>query len=475
MRRGRDGQSWVRRLRLSPRLLSYGMGPAALVVILFLRHAGLVARASVWLWIAVFVSTPILTAATEVFYQRQPTRIRLHLRIASHAAAVTTVIYLSGWGPVLVCAFAFVALENVSHDGSRTWRVTALWSGIGIAFGQVAIWRGWLPSFLSVPKGEALGLMGSFVLLFIIRMAGMTVEQKEIAESSLATSEDRFRSLVQKSSDTTLVIDADWNVTDASPAVVDLLGVEPDAVLGRSLLDLVHGDDRPLLEVKLASRLEAGDGSDSIEFRVEHTSGRWRHVEATLTDLRDRPSVAGFVVNVRDITERKEVETQLAFQALHDPLTGLPNRTLILDRAEQMLERSRRDHRPTAALFIDLDRFKDINDTLGHEAGDKVLQTIAERFSATLRASDTVGRGGVGGCRTRARSRAPPRGTARAHSHRRFRASAAADHGQHRHRLRRQGFGQRLAPRRRHRSLPGQGPRTRLRRALRSSDAGPRR
>ena len=115
-------------------------------------------------------------------------------------------------------------------------------------------------------------------------------------------------------------------------------------------------------------------------------------VEAVVTDQRSRPSVAGYVANVRDITERKEFEALLAHRALHDPLTNLANRQLILDRAEQMLVRSRRACEPIAALFIDLDNFKDANDSLGHEAGDRLLQAVANRFSAMLRASDTVGR-----------------------------------------------------------------------------------
>jgi diguanylate cyclase (GGDEF)-like protein len=96
--------------------------------------------------------------------------------------------------------------------------------------------------------------------------------------------------------------------------------------------------------------------------------------------------------NLRDITDRKVAEAKLEHQALHDPLTGLPNRTLIIDRAEQMLARARRAQHEAAALFVDLDNFKDINDTLGHEAGDRILQAVAERFQGLLRGSDTVGR-----------------------------------------------------------------------------------
>ena len=136
----------------------------------------------------------------------------------------------------------------------------------------------------------------------------------------------------------------------------------------------------------------ADSGPTLVQFRMRRENGAWRDVEAVVVDQLHRPSVAGYVANVRDITERKEFEALLAHRALHDPLTGLANRQLILDRAEQMLARSRRSLEPVAAYFIDLDNFKDANDSLGHEAGDKLLQAVATRFIAMLRASDTVGR-----------------------------------------------------------------------------------
>ncbi len=383
---------WLRRVRLSPYLLGYLIGPGAFAAILLLQHFDLVVEEPVGLWLAVFVTIPSLSIALDLWCRQKPSSLRLHARVAWHAAAVTTVIYLSGWGPVLTGAFAFVALENISHDGSRTWRVTALWSLVGIGVGQLAIWLGWAPSFLSVANAEALGLMGAFVLLFVIRMAGATMEQKEQAESSMRTSEDRFRSLVQHSSDTTLVIGEGRLITYASPATATLLGRTPAEVVGRLATDFVHPNDREPAEIQLASRLQTDAVTEPVEFRMLHSDGTSRYAEAVLSDLRDRPSVAGFVANLRDTTERKEAEEQLAHQALHDSLTGLANRTLILDRAEQMLVRSRREHQPVAALFIDLDNFKEVNDTLGHEAGDEILQAVANRFAAILRAGDTVGR-----------------------------------------------------------------------------------
>jgi len=120
--------------------------------------------------------------------------------------------------------------------------------------------------------------------------------------------------------------------------------------------------------------------------------GAARDVEAVISNQLDRPSVGGYVTNVRDITERKKFEELLSHRALHDPLTGLANRQLILDRADQMLVRARRNGDPVAAYFVDLDNFKDANDSLGHEAGDRLLQAVASRLVGLLRTSDTVGR-----------------------------------------------------------------------------------
>ena len=113
--------------------------------------------------------------------------------------------------------------------------------------------------------------------------------------------------------------------------------------------------------------------------------GSRRDVEAVISNQLDRPSVAGYVTNVRDITERKKFEELLSHRALHDPLTGLANRQLILDRADQMLVRARRTGDPVAAFFVDLDNFKDTNDSLGHEAGDRLLQAVASRLVGLLR------------------------------------------------------------------------------------------
>ncbi len=377
---------------LNPTVLAYLMAPVALVAILLLMRAGVVVREPAWVWLLVFVGILSSARFIDCVYLRYPVEVMLQVRVAVAAAGVTTVIYLTGWGPVLLEAFALLALENVAFGGSRAWRITAVWSMLGIVIGQVAIWQGWAPSRITVYDANAMAIMGAFVLFFIIRMTGATMEQKEEAESSMRLSEDRFRSLIQNSTDATIVV-ADGGVCAfVSPAIAQLAGFEPSEMVGRHATDFVHPDDRDRLANRFGSRSTNSPETVLVQFRLHRKDAGWRDVEAVVTDQRDRPSVAGYVANVRDITERKEFEALLAHRALHDPLTGLANRQLILDRVEQMLVRARRACEPVAALFIDLDNFKDANDSLGHEAGDKLLQAVASRFSSMLRASDTVGR-----------------------------------------------------------------------------------
>ncbi|MBK5289121.1 MAG: EAL domain-containing protein [Acidimicrobiia bacterium] len=377
---------------MNPYLLGYVMGPAAFVIIVVLERYGWVADVPIALWVGIFLAVPITSYLADEVYRRRPTTRHLHLRIAVHSAAVVVVINVAGWGPVLTGAFVFVALENLAHDGSRTWRITLVWSMVGIGVGLWGIQQGVFPSFLSLGHAQALSAMGAFVLVFVIRMAGATVEKQEEAEESMRASEDRFRSLVQHSSDTILLMSGTGTITYASPSTVAMFGVAPEDIVGQDAVSLTHPDDKERVQAELSARLLDDAVTDPLEVRMHHADGSSRCVEVIVSDLRSQPSVAGFVANLRDITDRKQAEELLAHQALHDPLTSLANRTLIHDRTAQMLARSRRSHDPIAALFIDLDNFKEVNDTLGHETGDRLLRAVADRFRTTVRDSDTVGR-----------------------------------------------------------------------------------
>ncbi len=380
------------RRRLDPTKLAYLIGPAAFLVLLLLMQLRYAERQSLWVWLGVFIAIFAVNFVVDQIYDDRPSRLTLNLRVVSQVAAVTVVIYLTGWGPVLWGAYAFIALENVARGGSRVWRTTAAWSLAGMAVGQFSLAQGWFPSELSRTQTMALTVMGAFVLLFVIRMVGAIMEQKEEAQATLLLSEDRFRSLIQNSSDVTMILAETGDFRYLSPAIKELLQYEPDELIGLRAMDFVHPEDLDFVRRLLGDEFQASPATAVLEFRMLRKDGTTRDVEAVVSNQTDRPSVAGYVSNIRDTTERKKFEALLAHRALHDPLTGLANRQLILDRAEQMLERARRTGEPLAVFFIDLDNFKDSNDSLGHGAGDQLLQMVAGRLRGILRASDTVGR-----------------------------------------------------------------------------------
>jgi diguanylate cyclase (GGDEF)-like protein/PAS domain S-box-containing protein len=219
--------------------------------------------------------------------------------------------------------------------------------------------------------------------------------QQEILTTDVRRSEERFRSLVRNASDTVLIVAEDGTVAYESPAVERMLGFAPFERVGIPLLQLLHPDDLFAGQHWLAEVRREPGAEGRVELRARHADGSWRVIEAVAKNLLHDPAVGGVVVNYRDITERKQLEGQLLHQAFHDQLTGLPNRTLFLDRLEHAWARAGRSIQPLAVIFLDLDDFKGINDALGHAAGDEALQVAATRIAACLGPGDTVAR--VGG------------------------------------------------------------------------------
>jgi diguanylate cyclase (GGDEF)-like protein len=247
-------------------VLAYAMSPLAFGAVVILRHFDYVARLSIWLYLAVLVITPGISLLVEPWRDVHARSVRLHLRVAVHVTGVTVVIYMTGWGPVLLIAYAFVILEDMQQCGAAVWRAALGWSVAGVGMGQTLVWLGWAPSFLDRSRAEGVGCLGVIALAMVTRMAGVTGMQKERAE----------------------------------------------ALLGH--------------------------------------------------------------------------------QALHDVLTGLPNRSCFYDRTDQVMRQAGRDGSNSAVMLFDLDRFKEINDTLGHKYGDRVLCEVGPRIHRVLRDADTVAR-----------------------------------------------------------------------------------
>ena len=247
-------------------VLAYVVGPLALGLLVVFRYFGLVARAPIWAYLIAIGGSALASMAVEPWHSAPAGSVKLHTRLAIHVLAVTAVIYMSGWGPALGMAYAFVALQELQTWGAFLWRPVLAWSLLNIALAQVLVWYGLLPSLLSRSQAETIGALGAFVLAIVIRMAGATGEKKERAEA------------------------------------------------------------------------------------------------------------------------------QLAHQALHDMLTGLPNRGMFYERTEDVLDRAKADGSSTAVMLFDLDRFKEINDTMGHNYGDRVLTEVGPRVTSVLRDGDTLAR-----------------------------------------------------------------------------------
>jgi diguanylate cyclase (GGDEF)-like protein/PAS domain S-box-containing protein len=205
-------------------------------------------------------------------------------------------------------------------------------------------------------------------------------------------SEVRFQALVQHSSDLISVIGPDGRVSYASPSIETLLGAA-EPLVGASLADMVHPDDIAVVEALLADR-RLDVRPHKVEWRIRHASGEWRTFENIARAGRGTLS-GSLIVNSRDITERMRLEGALRHQANHDALTGLGNRSLLLDGLRRATARADRNGTVAALLLLDLDSFKSINDSLGHAAGDHLLQGIAERLRSAVRADALIAR--IGG------------------------------------------------------------------------------
>jgi diguanylate cyclase (GGDEF)-like protein/PAS domain S-box-containing protein len=210
-------------------------------------------------------------------------------------------------------------------------------------------------------------------------------------------SEARFRSLVQHGSEIIIILDAHGAIRYISPAIERMLGYQPEAMIGANLnQQVIHPRDLATSINFHETLLNTPDKTHATEMLMQHRDGSWLHFEMIGSNLLQDANVQGLLITARDISERKIFEQQLQHQAFHDPLTGLPNRALFMNRLQHALIRAGR-HTPNdllALLFVDLDLFKVVNDSLGHEAGDHLLVAVANRLQLAIRPQDTVARFG---------------------------------------------------------------------------------
>jgi diguanylate cyclase (GGDEF)-like protein/PAS domain S-box-containing protein len=214
--------------------------------------------------------------------------------------------------------------------------------------------------------------------------------QLAINAAELTKGHEHFRSLVQNSSDVITQIDRDGLIRYQSGSVERILGYADAELVGTPFGDLVHDDDRLQVLRKIDEAINIEGLPLALECRLRRKDDSYCPTEVTITNLLGVPAVRGLILNTRDVSERKTLEEKLTHQAFHDPLTDLPNRAAFRIHLDHALYGDREGR--IAVLFLDLDDFKAVNDTQGHDIGDKLLAAVGARIASTLRPGDTVAR-----------------------------------------------------------------------------------
>jgi diguanylate cyclase (GGDEF)-like protein/PAS domain S-box-containing protein len=312
--------------------------------------------------------------------------------------------YLPGGLQDLLYVACYLPLSAAAYEQLRTAdrsfrAVSAASSSLvhGLPYAAMLVGFLVLVNFARAEFGGPVAMMTMVVfvltLLMMVRQGTMLrddARQRERRATQMV--EARYASLIAHASDVIMIVTSDGTLRFASPAFERTFGLKPDGVVGHNLLELWEGADRELLKAFLDEVSATREGAvGPVEVRVENTPER-QTLEIVGSNLTRDPAVQGLALNVRDISERKGLEEQLRELAFHDPLTRLANRNLFRDRVQHSLLLARRARRHIAVMFLDLDDFKNVNDTLGHDAGDRLLKAVAERLVATVRTTDTVAR-----------------------------------------------------------------------------------
>jgi diguanylate cyclase (GGDEF)-like protein/PAS domain S-box-containing protein len=242
----------------------------------------------------------------------------------------------------------------------------------------------------SLPLGLGVGTVFFLSLIVVVRQVLAARETARLVAERSAR-EARFRSMVQHSSDVISILNGDGRLQFVSPAVGRVFRWHAESLVGREITTLIHPDDIADARTFLHGLAGTPGKTSSFVCRFLDGDGKWRHVETMCTSLLNDPTVAGMVLNTRDVSDRTRLEAELTRRAYNDPLTGLANRARFQTLVEEAIRRPRRGA-SAAVIYLDLDNFKTINDSLGHLHGDQLLIEFAARLLNATRGSDTVSR-----------------------------------------------------------------------------------
>lgn len=238
--------------------------------------------------------------------------------------------------------------------------------------------------------GVTMVAMAVIAVLALLRTRRLVLQIRELTEQR---SSERLAAMFGHSTEAVLLLDRDGVIRFAGNGLLTLLGHDPDEWVGRPATDLLAPDQRSVAAESIARIAEAGYGSDEEGVgRIFRIDGEERRVKIVIANFIGGSAVDGLVATFTDVTEQRRLERALYHRAYHDDLTGLGNRALFLERMEHALRAERPDDDPLTVLFVDLDDFKSVNDALGHEIGDKMLRSVADRLRSVAGPDDLAAR-----------------------------------------------------------------------------------
>ncbi|MFC7275375.1 putative bifunctional diguanylate cyclase/phosphodiesterase [Paractinoplanes rhizophilus] len=327
----------------------------------------------------------------------------LNLKGGYSSGGLTDIGWFAGFSLILLAATkpvpAVAGERDTAADGGQPVGILLPYVAVLAALFTTVIWyatTGQTSVFVAYTRSALILLIVGRQLLTLWENRDLTrTLEARVADrtAELFASEQRFHALVQHSSDVVTVVSPEADVLYQSESVQRVFGYPARTLSGRRLTKLVD----PESGIRLAQALRQVAGrpyaTTVLELPIQHRDGRVRQAEMTITNLLSDPSVGGLVLNTRDISERKELQDQLVHEAYHDALTQLANRALFRERVAEAL-RTREASDDVTVLFLDLDGFKEVNDSLGHLAGDQLLVQVADRLRASVREGDLVARFG---------------------------------------------------------------------------------
>jgi diguanylate cyclase (GGDEF)-like protein len=353
----------------------------------------------IWVILILLALAAVIGESMSRLLAADPTGWKLHAGVGLQCLAVAAIIYAIGWGPTLAIGFLFIAARALDIVGSRVWPIVVIWTAISTLAGQIAIGLG-LDTYVPTPSVHGLAVLSVLGVWFVTWILAGKVRQSEIAlaERDLAAQDVRstlslLTATLDSTADGILVVDNGGNIRQFNTRFAEMWCI-PDAILDsrddeaavQFVLDQLRYPEAFLSKLEELYAHPEAESDDILLFKDG------RVFERHSLPQKIEGEVVGRVWSFRDVTDHHRLLGELEHQAFHDGLTGLANRSLLRNRLDHALLRSHRTGIVVGVLFCDMDGFKMVNDTLGHDVGDLILVEVGQRIDGCLRRDDTVAR-----------------------------------------------------------------------------------